>query len=457
MFISRKHLSRRTLLKGVGASVAVPFLNAMIPAASAQSAERVHRFGFVYVPNGMNMQEFMPSRVGPDYDISRTLEPLADFRDYVNVITGLFLHGHTDHPPTPALWLSGTEPGPGDSLVLAKTVDQHIADKIGSETTFRSMQLATEDQSNLIGACGTNNPACGYMNSLCWASPTQQLPMEINPRVVFEQMFGDDSSTPEIRAARMRTNTSILDAVTEDVRALNRTIGVGDRGRIEEYLDAVREVERQIVLGEEQRRENNIVTPNTPVGVPSDHSLHVGLMFELQALALQADMTRVTTFMLARELSGIPYPEVGVPDAHHAISHHGYQPEQLDKKARIDGHIMGLFASYLERLHSTPDVDGSLLDNITILYGGGISDSQVHDHQNLPAMVVGGGAGTHKSGRHIKEGVEVAPEDRPKPTIPYFSELRPFSNLLLTLMNLAGTETDSWGIDENASTGRVDV
>ncbi len=451
MFITKKQLSRRTFLRGAGTAVALPFLEAMIPAASAQvRSASPHRFGFVYAPMGTIMQEWMPKQVGSDFEFSSILRPLEPLRDYVNVISGLYYPGSNGHSQSSSMFMSAAFPARGSTVLLNTTADQVIARKIGQETTFPSMEFATEDHSNHLGSCA-GDFLCSYMSTVSWRTPTQPLPMEINPRVSFESMFGGDGATAEARLERLEQNTSILDAVAESVRALRRDLGAPDQAKLDEYLENVREIERRIVQGERQRSERNLEAPPTPVGVPESFEDHVDLLFELQALAFQGDLTRVTSFMMGMELSTRSYPQIGVADGHHPISHNNFVPEQMLKKAKVDTYHVERFARFLTRLQATPDGDGSLLDHSTFLYGSGMSNSNAHDHHNLPALVV---SGTLGGNRHIKAGVES--ETRDIEQVPKFSEETPFANVLVSLVNAAGVETETFGLGEQQSTGRVD-
>lgn len=451
MFITRKQLSRRTFLRGAGTAVALPFLEAMIPAAAAQGRTAPpHRFGFVYAPMGTIMQEWMPAQVGSGFEFSSILRPLEPLRDYVNVISGLYYPGSNGHSQSSSMFMSAAFPARGSTVLLNTTADQVIARKIGQETTFPSMEFATEDHSHHLGSCA-GDFLCSYMSTVSWRTPTQPLPMEINPRVSFESMFGGDGATAQARLERLEQNTSILDAVAESVRALRRDLGAPDRAKLDEYLENVREVERRIVQGERQRSERNLEAPPTPVGVPESFEDHVDLLFELQALAFQGDLTRVTSFMMGMELSTRSYPQIGVADGHHPISHNNFVPEQMLKKAKVDTYHLERFARFLKRLEATPDGDGSLLDHSTFLYGSGMSNSNAHDHHNLPALVVSGMLGGN---RHIMAGVES--ETRDIEQVPQFSEETPFANLLATLVDAAGVETETFGLGEQQSTGKID-
>lgn len=457
MFITKKHLSRRTVLRGLGASVALPLLDAMVPAntALAQTAARpTLRFGTIYVPHGVIMDAWMPTRVGKDFDLPLSLAPLENLREHINVISGLYSEGVNTHSCCPGFFSSAAQAARGKTIRLNTSLDQVIAQKIGQETTFPSMEFAIEDSTMALGSC-VGDFLCAYMDTIAWRTPTQPLPMEINPRVVFERMFGGDAATPAARRARLEQSTSILDAVAEEVHGLKPTLATPDRVRLDEYLENVREIERRIVRGEQQRSEANVEAPPTPTGVPESYTEHASLMFELQALAFQADMTRVTSFMMARELSGLSYPQIGVADGHHPTSHNNYDVKQMEKKAKIDTYNISLFASFLERLKDTPDGDGDLLDHSLFIYGSGMSNGNVHDHLNLPVLLAGGAGGKLEGGRHIQVGKLAA--EREVPQIPKFDEMKPIANLQLSLMQLYGVEQESYGVDMCASTGTIEL
>jgi len=457
MFISKKHLSRRTILRGLGASVALPLLDAMIPARTAlaqTAAAPTLRFGTVYVPHGVIMDAWMPTQVGKDFELPLSLQPLAALRQHVNVVSGLYSEGSNTHSCCPGFFSSAAEAARGKTILLNTSLDQVIAEKIGRETTFPSMEFAIEDSTMALGSC-VGDFLCAYMDTISWRTPTQPLPMEINPRVVFERMFGGDAATPEARRARLEQSTSVLDAIAEDVHGLKPALASHDQARLDEYLENVREIERRIVRGEQQRTEANVEAPATPVGVPASYSEHVSLMFELQALAFQADMTRVTSFMMSRELSGLSFPEIGVADGHHPTSHNNYDPKQMEKKAKIDTYNMSLFAAFLERLKNTPDGEGSLLDHSLFIYGSGMSNGNVHNHLNLPVLLAGGAGGRLTGGRHIQAGKLAAERDQPQ--IPKFDELKPIANLQVSLMQMYGVEQESYGVGKCASNGTIDL
>jgi hypothetical protein len=430
MMISKKAIPRRTVLRGIGAAVALPLLDGMVPALSALAqtpAAPKQRFGFIYVPHGSIMREWTPTQEGTNFEFSPILKPLESFRDQLSVLTNLSNYGENGHSVSSAMWISGTFPAKGSVLKLGTTVDQMIAKEIGRDTTFPSMEFATEDHSSHLGSCA-GDFLCSYMSTISWASPTQPLPMEINPRVVFERMFGGDRATPEERRARLERNTSILDAVRESANELKVQLGPQDRVRLTEYLDNVREIERRIVRAEQQRDETGIEAPPTPVGIPESWEEHVMLQFDLMALALQGNLTRVMSFMMARELSTLSYPQIGVADGHHPVSHNNNIPEQVAKKIKVDIYHLDLFGQFLDKLRATPDGDGNLLDHSLFLYGSGMTNGNAHDHENLPTLVVGGAAGRHKGNRHIK---------MPKST--------PLSNLMIALMDKAGINVEKFG------------
>jgi hypothetical protein len=434
--ISKKAIPRRTVLRGIGATVALPLLDGMVPALTALAqtpAAPSQRFGFIYVPHGSIMREWTPAQEGTSFEFSPILRPLESFRDQLTVLTNLSNYGENGHSVSSAMWLSGTFPAKGSVLKLGTTVDQIIAKEIGKDTTFPSMEFATEDHSSHLGSCA-GDFLCSYMSTISWASPTQPLPMEINPRVVFERMFGGDRATPAARRARLEKNTSILDAVRESANELKVKLGAHDKVRLSEYLDNVREIERRIVRAEQQRDETGIEAPPTPVGIPESWEEHVMLQLDLMAIALQGNLTRVVSFMMARELSTLSYPQIGVADGHHPVSHNNNIPEQVAKKIKVDIYHLDLFGQFLDKLRSTPDGDGSLLDQSLFLYGSGMTNGNAHDHENLPTLVVGGAAGRHKGNRHIK-----------------MAKSTPLSNLMIALMDKAGINIEKFG----QSDGRI--
>jgi len=410
MIITKMSLPRRTFLRGVGATLALPLLDAMVPALRATSktaANPVQRLGFVYFPNGANMPAWKPTTAGTSFGFSPSLSPLAPLREYVTVLTGLDQlvadgrgDGGGDHPRSPAAWLSAVHPKrrEGADVESGLTLDQLVAAEVGGETPLSSLEVALEP-GDLAGRCGANGYSCIYSCTISWRTPTAPLPMEINPRHVFERMFGEGTTGAE-RLAIVRRNKSLLDSVMQDLSALRKKVGDADNRRVSEYLDSIRDVERRIQRSEQQSLAG-LDLPARPAGVPDTFEEHCRMMYDLQALAFQADITRVTTFMLGREVSQRTFPSLGVPDAHHPLSHHQDDPEKQAKVAKIDQHYASLFTEYLEKLRSTPDGDGNLLDNSMILYGGGISDADRHLHSDLPLVLAGHGAGHLKGGRHL--------------------------------------------------------
>jgi hypothetical protein len=458
MFITKKHLSRRTVLRGLGAGVALPLLDAMVPAGTAwaqTAAKPPLRFGTIYVPHGVIMDAWMPKEVGAlPAKLPLALTALDGLREHVNVISGLYSEGMNAHSPCPGFLTACAHAPRGNSIELNTTIDQVVAQQVGQGTTFPSMEMAIEDSSNIFGTCAADF-LCTYMDTISWRTPTQPLPMEINPRVIFERMFGGDGASAEARRVRLEQSTSILDAVAADVRSLGAKLGSRDRTRLEEYLENVREVERRIVMGESQRSERNLEAPPTPAGVPESYHEHVSLMFELQALAFQGDLTRVTSLMMGRELSGLSYPQIGISDGHHPISHNNYDIKQMEKKAKVDAYNVSLFAAFLQRLKDTPDGDSNLLESSLFLYGSGMSDGNVHNHLNLPVLIAGNAGGQLKGGRHLQVGQLAA--ERAIPAIPKFDKMTPIANLMVSLQNLMGVDSDTYGLGVCASTGKVDL
>jgi len=439
MWISKKHLPRRTFLRGMGATVALPLLDSMVPALTAQTrtaANPLPRLGFVYIPHGAIMDQWTPKEEGAAFTFTRILKPMEPFRERLNIVTGLG-HRAADttavHSLSPTTWLSGVRPKPtqGVDAFAGVTADQIAAKAIGQDTLLPSLELATEDHSGLIGSCDRDY-GCIYMNTLSWRTPTTPLPMEINPRKVFERMFGQGGNAAD-RLARSREDRSILDAVAAEASDLQGKLGPKDRTTLSEYLDNVREIERRLQkAGAEQATDLSL--PEAPAGIPFSYEQHVKLMYDLLALAYQANVTRVFTFMVAREVSNRTYPQIGVPDGHHATSHHQNKPEKIEKLVKIQSYHLGLFADFLKKLESTPDGDGSLLDHSVILYGSNMSNSNLHNHFPLPNLVLGGGAGRIKSGRHLR-----------------YPDHTPMSNLLLTLLDKSGVPLDNLG----DSTGKM--
>jgi Protein of unknown function (DUF1552) len=437
-FITKKHLSRRTLLRGAGAVIALPLLDSMAGAQTplARTAAKPNlRAGFIYVPHGAILPQWTPIGDGAGFKFSRILKPLEPFRERVTVVTGCAINAENGHAISNSMWLNGVKPAHGTEIRSGTTADQLIAAQIGQETTFPSLELATEDHAAELGSCG-GDYACAYMNTISWRNPSTPNPMELNPRVVFERLFGGDGATAAERAARLKDNLSLLDGVTASAKDLSRSLDPRDRARLTDYLDNVREIERRIAQAEKKNSESELAAPETPTGIPDSFEDHVKLMFDLWALAFQGDITRVTTFMMARELSTRTYPQIGVPEGHHPVSHHQNVPEQIEKHAKINTYHVSLFAGFLEKLRNTPDGDGNLLDHSMILYGSGMSNGNVHSHDILPAVIVGGAAGRLEGNRHVKAPL-----------------MTPLANLLVSLLDKAGVPADHLG----DSTGRIEI
>jgi Protein of unknown function (DUF1552) len=439
MIITKKALPRRTFLRGMGASLALPLLDAMVPSMTALArtpAEPVRRLSFVYMPMGCDIARWTPPGDGKLIELSPALQSLQPLVDYVTVITNLELKNAYPgtHATSNAAFLSAAKAKWTESTDyhLGTTVDQIAAQQIGRQTLLPSLELAM-DLLQTVGQCD-NGYACVYQNNLSWSSPTTPLPAEAHPRIVFERLFGDGGSAADRRAA-LRRRASLLDWVREDISRLQKKLGPDDRARVGQYLDTVREVERRIQKAEADAADDQLPDLDRPVGVPASYADHARLMFDLQVLALQADVTRVMTFQLARETSTRTYPEIGVPDPHHPLTHHGNDPEKVARMAKINAFHVSLFAYFLEKLKSTPEGDGCLLDHAVILYGSGMGDPNVHDHVNLPILVAGGGVGQVKGGRHIK-----------------YAAPTPLANLHLTLLEKVGVRLDAFA----DSTGKVE-
>ncbi len=439
MIVTKKCLPRRTVLRGLGASLALPLLDGMVPAFAAiqnTAANPVRRLGAIYVPNGVEMRAWTPTGSSTTLELTSVLEPLAPVREQVNVLTGLADRvaipqegeGVGDHARAASTWLTGVhvKKTEGPDIRAGVSMDQIAARELGKETQLASLELAI-DSVEVLGACDQGY-SCAYANTIAWRTPTTPLPMENNPRAVFERLFGAaDSTDVRSRLARIRQDRSILDFVTSEADGLRRTLGSGDQNKLAQYLDAVRDVERRIQKAEEQSdREMPVV--EQPVGIPDTFEEHCRLMFDLLALAYQTDLTRVSTFMFGKEVSGRSFPEIGVPGGHHSYSHHQNNPENLAMLAKINTHHIRQFAYFLEKLQSTPDGDGSLLDHSLFVYGSGISDGNLHFHLDLPTLLVGGGAGHVKGGRHLR-----------------YSSDTPLTNLHMTVLDKIGLPVETFG------------
>ena len=441
MTISKRALPRRTILRGIGSAVALPMLDAMVPAFTAVSAaaQPVKRLGVVYLPNGVVVKDLIPPTTGAAFEITPILKPLEAFRNQLTLVSGLANvagdptdAGSGPHSRTSGCWLSGVRVKRTENADLraGRTMDQFAADELGRDTPLRSLELALEPNFT-VGGC-EGGYSCTYINTFSWIAPDRPLPMETNPAVVFERLFGE-GETGNARLARMRRERSILDVVTGSLARLQRLVGPEDRRTLNEYFDAVRDVERR-VQQTGNRADASAEGLVRPFGIPDTFEEHAHLMFDLMYLAFRADITRVVTFQISRELSLRSYPEIGVPEAHHAISHHGNQPDKIAGVSKINTYHMQLFSHLVSRMASTPDGDGSLLDHSLLLAGGGMGDGNMHSPHNLPNVLVGSGCGQLKPGRHVR-----APFDTP------------FMNLCLSLLDKLDVQLDSLG----DSTGRL--
>ena len=395
-----KAISRRTLLRGAGAALALPMLDAMTPAFA--NAAPIHRFQTVYVPNGMAMDYWLPRTVGRDFELTPVLKPLEAHRERMLVLSGLDANWNIAHAGAGGSFLTGVTRGGRNEVDIRAdvSVDQLLARELGKETQLSSLELSM-DAPALAGAC-TVNLSCVYTHTLSWRSPTEPLPTEHNPRAVFERLFGDSGSTArDAREVRLKQQSSILDAVLDKLSSLESDLGAEDKHLLGSYTDSVRNIERRIQKAEEQI-DLNLPSLEQPAGVPAVFEDHMEIMQDLQVLALQTDLTRVITFMMSKEQSARPYPQIDVPDAHHPLSHHNNNPELVEKMSRINTYHTQLFSNYLDKLAAIPEGDGSLLDNMTILYGAGLSNSTIHAGNNLPILLVGGGAGWIYGGEHIQ-------------------------------------------------------
>jgi hypothetical protein len=438
MFLTKMSLPRRTFLRGMAAIVGLPLLESMIPAATVlakTSASPRLRFGAVYVPHGAIMDRWTPATAGVGFELTPTLKPFEPYQDALVVVSNLRRAGSTigDHAVAPSGWLTGAlaKQTEAEDVRAGTTIDQVIAKQIGQDTPFPSFELATEDFTGYIGGC-TPLFSCTYMNTISWATPTTPLPMEINPRAVFERMFGR-AGTAQQRLARMQQDQSILDSIVDDVTRLRRGLGARDRSRLSDYLDDIREIERRITRSENQNNAS-VTALDAPLGVPESFEEHAALMFDLLAVAYQADVTRVFTFMMAREASQRTYPQLDLTEPWHSLSHHGHNPEKMAKNATINRYYAQLFARFIGKLRSTADGDGSLLDHSLIFYGSGMSDGDSHGTDPLPLVAIGGGVG--RGHRHI---------DLPVGT--------PVGNLWVGVADKFGCQVDSFG----ESSGRVEM
>ena len=437
MFITKKSIQRRHFLQGMGATLALPLLDAMVPAATAlqkTAASPTKRFGAVFVPMGAVKDRWTPKTTGADFEFSPILKPLEPLRKQVVVITNVNRPIEGTHSSSVASWLSGVAPKrtEAEDVRLGQTIDQVIADHIGRDTAFASLELSIEDVTGYVGACDTGY-ACVYQNTMAWRSATVPVPMETNPRTVFERLFGRPG-TPAQRAARAKMDASILDSVRGDAAELNRGLGPRDRVRLTQYLENIREVERRIQLAERDG-DLNLTLPATPVGIPDAFPEHAGLMLDLMALAYETDLTRVGTFMVGREASQKIYPEINFMEPHHHVSHHRDQEENLSRLVTLQTHFMSQFAKFATRLANTPDGDGSLLDHTLLMYGSGMSNSNVHSPLDIPLITVGGSALGVKGNMHHKL----------ETTIPH-------SNVLVDIANKFDVDVKAHGISNGRFT-----
>jgi len=444
MTFFKKSLSRRTLLRGTGATLALPLLDAMIPALTAIAATpgadaQLRRIGYIYMPMGCNPAEFFPTGNTLD-QLPSTLSALEDVKDQVTVLSGMELQNAYpgSHATSNSAFLSAAKAKLTESTDyhLGVTVDQIAAKQIGQSTPMPSLELAM-DLLSTVGQCD-NGYACVYQNNLSWSTPSNPLPAEAHPRLVFESLFGE-GGTPEQRRAALKKRASLLDSVTKEIKRLKLKVGPSDRSKIDGYLENVRDVERRIQQAESAVEDNPLPDLDRPIGVPIAYADHARLMFDLQLLAFQGDITRVTTFQLAREASNRTYPEIGVPDPHHPITHHSKDPDKLAKIAKINQFHVSLFAEFLKKLKATTEGNGNLLDHSLFLYGSGMGDSDTHDHSNLPVLVAGGAAGNMKGGRHIR-----------------FEKPTPLSNLHLTLLNRVGVPLETFADSNGQVEGLFD-
>ncbi len=439
--IFKKAIPRRTFLRGMGATLALPLLDGMVPAfaGALDTPKAAMRLSYIYVPNGVMMDHWTPKTEGAAFELTPILEPLAPFRNQMVIVSGLDGGPTIDgmgggHPRATAMWLTGVDPKKSDYDVRTGiSVDQIAAKELGKHTQLASLELGTENAAEVVGAI--SGYASAYVNTIAWRTPTTPLPVEHQPRAVFERMFGDgDSTAPAERLARIRENRSLLDSVSRDVNRLLTGLGASDRSKLTEYLDAIRDVERRIQMAEEASAQD-MPEIERPVGIPP-YDEHVKLLFDLQVLAYQTDLTRVVTFMMAREKSDLVYTQLGHTEPHHSLSHNRGNATMMQQTTEINTHHIKLFAYFLEKMRSARDGDGSLLDHSLIVYGSGLGDGDLHTQQRMPIVVMGGGGGQLKGGRHIN-----------------FPDGTPFANLHVALLDMVGTPVEKLG----DSTGKLDL
>lgn len=434
-FITNKHLSRRTFLRGSGVTLALPFLESML-SAQAPSAAAVPktRLAFIFYPHGVTMDKWLPSATGTGFEFTPILKPLEPYRDYLNIVSNTYAptaygadaSAAANHARSSAVFLSGTKPDEGPRQMLGETVDQVAAKAIGQDTPLPSIELTVEPG-------GLNSP---FRDTISWRTPTSPLPMEHNPQVIFEKLFGDGTNAAE-RAARRQQSRSLLDSVMEQVAGLKNQLPAGDRGRLAGYLEDVREIERRIHKAEDQMQAAKLEVPDTPTGAPATFEEHIKLLFDLEILAFRADITRISTLMLAHELSNATFPTTNIRDGFHNLSHHSNVRSNMDRFAELNAYHHGQFGYFLEKLKATADGDGNLLDHSLVLYGSGMSDSNQHNHTPLPMLLAGKASGTVKGGRHIR-----------------LPQLATHSNLLLTILQKAGVRAEKFG-DSTGTIGEL--
>lgn len=431
MFITKTSLSRRTVLRGIGATFALPVLDAMVPALTPtlkSAGAPVKRFGAVFIPMGERPSHWTPTTTGVGFEFSPILKPIESFRDHITVISNIDRPLQGTHAVSTGTWLTGTAPKrtEAEDFVAGTSLDQVIATAIGKDTVFPSLEICTEDLTGYVGACDVGY-SCAYMNTIAWKSPTTPMPLESNPRVVFERLFGRPGS-PEERALRLRQNRSILDSVRGDISSLERNIGARDKVRLDEYLEHVREIEQRIQRAEKQSS-TELLLPRAPVGIPDSWEEHANVMFDLMAVAFEADLTRVFSFMLNREASQLVFPNLGFNEPWHHVSHHGNQPEKLELLVKLNTWQVEVFGKFLDRLRKTPDGEGTLLDHSSILWGSGMSDSDRHSPLDVPYLQVGKAAGAFAGNRHIAA---------PKGT--------QLADVMLTVAQKYGAEINQFGV-----------
>ena len=435
MFITKTSLSRRTVLRGLGATLSLPLLEAMVPAMTSTvktAAAPTKRFGAVFVPMGERPSHWTPTTTGVNFEFSPILKPIESFRDSIIVVSNIDRPLQGTHAVSTGTWLTGSAPKrtEAEDFVAGKSLDQIIAEKIGSDSVFPSLEIGTEDFTGYVGACDVGY-SCAYMNTISWKTPTTPMPMETNPRVVFERMFGRPGSTEE-RVRRMEQNRSILDSVKGDVSALERGLGARDKVRLDQYLEHLREIEGRIQRAEKQTT-TDLIAPRAPVGIPDSWEEHATVMFDLMALAFEADLSRVFTFMLNREASQLVFPDLAFNEPWHHVSHHGNEPEKLALLVKLNTWQIELFSKFVKKLQSTSDGDGNLLDHSVLLWGSGMSDSNTHSPLDVPYLMVGKGGGAFTGNRHI-----VAPKGTQ------------LANVMLTVAQKYGAEIDKFGVSTSA-------